>query len=173
MASRSGQWCGLKYSWTSVPRVLWRVVWYSKRGSSNPSHQCRPGVARRQLSKYLLGRNPAGARLFSVVPSNKADASGHKIKLLRFLVNAKSDLYCEDKQWDRFPEEVVCGLHPWKYLKPSPGHGLDVALGTGAGQSSPWSFLIVSVSLWHGLQINLVLNLCERVIRTEAGFCLC
>lgn len=103
VAYRIGQWDVLKSSWTSLPTVLWRVVWYSKKkkkcqvlrmGWNNPSHQCRPGVARRQLSKYFMGRNPEVTRLFSVVPSDRAGASRHKTKLLTFLVSSKGDLYC-------------------------------------------------------------------------------
>lgn len=116
-----------------------------KKRKFQPQPPVQTGGARSQLTKYLMGRNPAGARLFSVVPADKADASGHKIKLLRFLVDAKSGLYCEDKQRDRFPGEAVWSLHPWRYLKPSPGHGPDVALGKGLGKALCG---VASLSLW-------------------------
>lgn len=128
--------------WTEIqlnicaPRFVKSCMIFTKRkcqvlpvGWNSPSHQCGPGVARRQLSKYLMGRNPEGNRLFSVVPCGRADASGHKTKLLRFLGNIRGDLYCEDKEWARFSREAVWSLHPWRYLKSSPGHVLDAALG--------------------------------------------
>lgn len=166
-----------KSSWTSVPRALWRVIWYSKKKElPSPAH----GVEQPQPPVHTRGAQKAAQQIFDGKESRESQTllsgalwhgrcHGHRTELLRFLVNTKGDLYCEGEQWDRFPREAVWSLHPWRYLKPSPGHNLDAAWAQGWAELS-MEFPHCPCELWHGLQIRIV---SERMIRTEARFFFC
>jgi len=60
--------------------------------------------------KYLKGRcQEDGARLFSVVPSNRTKGNEHKLKHKKFLLNMRKNFFTlrVTEYWNRLPREVV------------------------------------------------------------------
>lgn len=64
------------------------------------------------MYKYMMGRNEQeGARLFSVVPTDKTGGNGHKLKHMKFCLNMRRQFfYYVVKHWNRFPRDVVESL---------------------------------------------------------------
>jgi len=64
----------------------------------------------RNSSKYLKdGCQEDGAKLFSVVPSNRTRGNGHKLKYRKFRLNMKKNFFTfrMREPWNRLPWEVV------------------------------------------------------------------
>jgi len=65
---------------------------------------------RRNASKYLQGGGQEdGARLFSVVPSNRTRGNGHKLKPGKFCLNRSKNFFPlrVTEPWHRLPREFV------------------------------------------------------------------
>jgi len=64
----------------------------------------------RNAYKYLKGGcQEDGARLFSVMHSNRARGKGHKLKYRKFRLNMRKNFFPlrVTKYWNRLPKEVV------------------------------------------------------------------
>lgn len=150
----SGQWGEQKTSWTSVPRALCRVGWYSTKGSAKscpwggtaPATSADKGWLEGSLANIWwegIQREPDSSRW---CPLTEQMALGTKQNWWNSLWIQKVLLYCEDKLWDRFPREAV-GSPSLEILKTQPWTQPGCCSGQGAGLSYPWNCLIVSVSL--------------------------
>ena len=74
-------------------------------------------LKKRRLRRDLLnafknlqgGGQEDGARIFSVVPSNKTRGNGHKLKRRKFRLNVRKNIFLltVTEHWNRLPREVV------------------------------------------------------------------
>lgn len=136
-----------------------------------PSHQCRPGVAGRQLSKYStegIQREPDSSQwcpLTGQMPVDTKQNSWDSLWAEKVIYIVRINSGTGYPGCMKSPLLEIFKTQPWTQPGCCPGNRI--------GLSYPWRSLIVSVNPWHGFQIRLVLCLWERLIRTEAVFCPC